>query len=64
MFVDVRKFGLTSDEFCTRMIKEAGVAAVPGSCFGTEGYIRLSCCCSDAELKKGLDRMARFVAAL
>ncbi len=64
VFVDIRKFGMTSDEFCTRMIREAGVAAVPGSCFGTEGYIRLSCCCSDADLREGMDRMAGFIQRL
>ena len=55
---------MTSDEFCTRMIKEAGVAAVPGSCFGTEGYIRLSCCCSDADLEEGLNRLEKFIHTL
>ena len=64
VFVDIRKFGIPSDEFCTRMIQEARVAAVPGSCFGTEGFIRLSYCYSDAELKKGLDRMAQFISTL
>ncbi len=64
VFVDIRNFGMTSDEFCTRMIREAGVAAVPGSCFGTEGYIRLSCCCSDEDLREGMDRMAGFIQRL
>lgn len=64
VFVDIRKFGMDSAEFCTRMIREGAVAAVPGSCFGSEGYIRLSCCCSDADLEKGLDRMAEFVKSL
>ena len=64
VFVDIRKFGMDSAEFCTRMIKEASVAAVPGSCFGSEGYIRLSYCCSDTDLKKGMDRMEGFIQAL
>ena len=64
VFVDVRKFGLDSAQFCTRMIKEGKVAAVPGSCFGAEGFIRLSYCYSDEELKKGLDRMEAFIEAL
>ena len=61
---DISKFGLTSEEFCVRMIKEGGVAAVPGSCFGAEGYIRISYCYSDAELKTGLDRMEAFIQQL
>ena len=64
VFPDIRQFGMTSDEFCTRMIREAGVAAVPGSCFGLEGYVRLSCCCGDNDLREGLDRMERFLTAL
>ena len=64
VFVDIRKFGIDSGTFCTRMIKEGKVAAVPGACFGAEGYIRLSYCYSDAELKKGLDRMEAFLRTL
>ena len=61
VFVDIRKFGMTSDEFCTRLIKEGKLAAVPGSCFGEEGYLRLSYCYADQELKKGLDRLEAFI---
>ena len=64
VFVDIRKFGLDSGTFCTRMIREGKVAAVPGACFGAEGYIRQSYCYSDAELKKGLDRMEAFLRTL
>ena len=64
VFPDIRPYGLTGDEFCTRMIREAGVAAVPSSCFGVEGYIRLSCCCSDEDLSEGLDRLERFLRSL
>ena len=64
VFVDIRRFGMEDGEFCTRMIREAKVAAVPGSCFGSPGYLRISYCCSDEDLKKGLDRMERFVKHL
>ena len=64
VFPEISKFGMTSEEFCTRMIREAGVAAVPGSCFGTEGHIRISFGCSDEQLKLGLDRMEAFVKTL
>jgi len=63
-FPDISKFGMDSGTFCTRMIQEAKVAAVPGSCFGAEGYIRLSCCCSDENLEEGLNRMEVFLKAL
>ncbi len=64
VFPEVSRFGLTDTEFCTRMIREGKVAAVPGSCFGGPGHIRLSYCYSDQELKKGLDRMAAFLKTL
>lgn len=64
VFVEIGQFGMDSATFCTRMIREGKVAAVPGSCFGTEGYIRISCCYGEAELKKGLDRMEVFVKGL
>ncbi len=64
VFADISQFGMDSASFCTRMIREGKVAAVPGFCFGAEGYIRLSYCYSPEELKKGLDRMEAFLAAL
>ena len=64
VFVDISQFGMDSATFCTRMIREGKVAAVPGFCFGAEGYIRLSYCYCDAELEKGLDRMEAFLKTL
>ena len=64
VFVDIRKFGIPSGEFCTRLIREAKVAAVPGACFGAEGYIRLSYCTSEDQLAKGMDRMEQFLQTL
>ena len=61
VFPNIEKFGMTSAEFCTRLIREAKVATVPGSCFGTEGHIRISYCCSDEALKKGMDRLEAFL---
>ncbi|MBQ2927046.1 MAG: aminotransferase class I/II-fold pyridoxal phosphate-dependent enzyme [Oscillospiraceae bacterium] len=64
VFADISSFGMSSADFCTRMIREGKVAAVPGSCFGAEGYIRLSYCYADEELQKGLDRMEAFLNTL
>ena len=64
VFPDISKFGLTSEEFCIRMIKEGGVAAVPGSCFGADHHIRLSYCYAEDALKTGLDRMEAFILGL
>ena len=64
VFPNISEFGLSSEEFCIRAIKEGGVAAVPGSCFGKDGYIRLSYCYADGELKTGLDRLEAFIQQL
>lgn len=64
VFPSIQEFGLPSAEFCTRMIREAGLAATPGSCFGAEGYIRLTYCYGNEQLREGLDRLERFVRAL
>lgn len=64
VFPSIKGTGLTSEQFCTRAIEEAGVGLVPGSCFGSEGYVRLSYCVSDEDLDEGLCRLDRFVAGL
>ena len=64
VFPQISQFGIPSSEFCMRMIREGKLAAVPGSCFGSEGYIRLSYCYSQRELEIGLDRLQRFLATL
>ena len=64
VFVNIAKYGMDSAQFCTRMIREGKVAAVPGGCFGADDYIRLSYCYSEEELKVGLDRMEAFLSSL
>ncbi len=64
MFIDVGKYGMGSVDFCKKLLAEAGVGMIPGVYFGTEGYMRMSYCYSDAELQEGLDRMERFIGTL
>ena len=64
VFPSIGKFGIPSGEFCKRLINEAGVALTPGFCFGAEGFVRLSYCCSDQQLKEGLDRLEKFICKL
>lgn len=63
-FPSIEKFGMSSEEFCLRLIEEAGVALVPGSCFSAEGFVRLSYCCSVESIERGLDRLEGFVRRL
>jgi len=64
LFPNIAKFGLGSDEFCTRLLDEEKVAAVAGSGFGAEGYIRLSYATSDEIIAKGVARLAQFCRRL
>ena len=64
VFPSIAGTGLTSEQFCQRAIEEAGVGLVPGTCFGSEGFVRLSYCVSDSDLNEGLERLDRFVAGL
>jgi aspartate aminotransferase len=50
-----------SESFCRALLETAHVCLVPGSAFGTEGYVRLSFAASQDELNGGLDRLAQFL---
>lgn len=64
VFPSIAAFGMDSETFCTRMVKEGKLACTPGSCFGAEGFMRISYCYSDAVLKEGMDRLDRFLASI
>ncbi|MGL2390709.1 aminotransferase class I/II-fold pyridoxal phosphate-dependent enzyme, partial [Helicobacter pylori] len=53
--------GGDSMRFCHELLEKEGVALVPGKAFGLEGYIRLSFACSEEQIEKGIERIARFV---
>ena len=66
VFPNISRFGLTSDEFATRLLYEEKLAVVPGTAFGDcgEGFIRISYAYSLDNLKKALARLERFVRKL
>ena len=64
LFPNISSFGLSSLEFCDRLLEKEKVAAVPGSAFGAEGYLRLSYATSDAIITKGISRLASFCGSL
>lgn len=64
VFPGVRKYGMDAETFCVRLLKEGLVGVLPGTCFGTEGFVRISCCYGDGDLEEGLDRMERFLKKL
>lgn len=66
MFPSIKEFGMTSDEFATRLLKTKKVAVVPGNAFGAcgEGYLRISYAYSLSNLKEALDRIEEFIGEL
>ncbi len=65
-FPSIKRFGMSSDEFANRLLREEKVAVVPGTAFGScgEGYLRISYAYSLESLKEALGRLERFVKKL
>lgn len=66
LFPCIKEFGLTSDEFAERFLREEMVAVIPGTAFGDcgEGFLRISYAYSIEELKVALERLKRFIEKL
>ena len=66
VFPCIKEFGMTSEEFATRLLEEEKVAVVPGTAFGDcgEGYLRISYAYSIDNLKIAIDRLEKFVTRL
>ena len=66
VFPCIKEFGMTSEEFATRLLEEERVAVVPGDAFGDcgEGYLRISYAYSMEDLKIALGRLGNFVRKL
>ena len=66
IYPDLRKFGLSSEEFCSRLLYEHRCAIVPGTAFGEdgEGFARISYAYSVKHITKALERIEAFVKTL
>ena len=64
IFPDMRAFGLSSVEFCRRLLDEKHVAAVPGEPFGASSCVRFSYACSMENIDEGMKRLSEFCASL
>ncbi|AGC67930.1 aspartate aminotransferase AspC [Thermoclostridium stercorarium subsp. stercorarium DSM 8532] len=64
VFPDIRKTGLSSDEFCERLLREEKVLMVPGNAFGEcgEGFVRATYATSTEKLIEAIKRIGRFVS--
>ena len=63
VFPSVQATGLSSDEFCRRLLEEKHVAVVPGNAFGEcgEGFVRISYCYSLRHITEALSRIRAFL---
>ncbi len=66
VFPCIKSTGLTSDEFCERLLYSKRVAVIPGTAFGEcgEGYIRVSYAYSRKHLKEAIEKIAEFLEEL
>jgi len=64
VFPSIRCTGMSSEEFCSRLLQEKNVAAVPGNAFGPSGEGHIRCCYATAvdKINIALERMADFLA--
>ena len=65
-FPCIASTGLTSEEFCEKLLYSKGVALVPGTAFGKggEGFVRASYCYSIDHIKTALERIGEFLKEL
>ena len=63
VFPCIKKFGMTSEEFATKLLQSKKLAVVPGDAFGDcgEGFLRISYAYSLEELKEAIGRIKEFV---
>ena len=66
VFPSIQSTGLSSEEFCRRLLMEKRVAVVPGDAFGAsgEGFVRISYCYSVQHINEALKRIAAFIGSL
>ena len=66
MFPSIESTGLSSDEFCERLLHEQEIAVIPGSAFGEsgEGHVRISYSYSMNHLREACSRIRKFLQTL
>ena len=66
VFPDIREFGMSSEDFATKLLQEEKVAVVPGTAFGDcgEGFLRISYAYSIEDLRTAIGRLESFIKKL
>lgn len=62
LFVNIKEITHDSMTFCKELLEEQGIAVVPGIGFGSDGYFRFSFATDIESIRKGIERIATFVA--
>ena len=64
LYVDISEFGMSSDEFCQRLLDDFHIAVTPGIDFGANqgsSYVRFSYTTSEVNIDEGLSRLAKAI---
>lgn len=64
IYPSVARFGMSSEGFCERLMREGKLALIPAECFGSTGHVRISYCYAMEQLAEGMDRLEAFVRGL
>ena len=64
IFCDISSFGLSSQDFCAKLLEQEKMAVVPGAPFGAEGNVRMSYACSEEVIRDAAARLANFCKSL
>lgn len=66
LFPCIKQFGMTSEEFASKLLEEQKLAVVPGSAFGDsgEGFLRISYAYSMKDLKRAMGRIEEFISTI
>jgi aspartate aminotransferase len=64
LFVDISQTGMTSLDFCKKLLEAKYVAAIPGIAFGADSCIRLSYATDLTSIEKGMERLEQFMRSL
>lgn len=64
LFINIKKVNGDSVAFCKDLLEKEGVALVPGTAFGMEGYVRFSFACNEEQITEGIKRLDRYVTSI
>ena len=64
IYPSVTRFGMSSEVFCDRLMREGKLALIPAECFSGTGHVRISYCYAMEQLAEGMDRLEAFVRGL